>query len=42
MNPKKFINAIRRKALNYLTGSFKNRTGKPVSNNDDVKKNPDL
>src|SRR5688500_1346320 len=38
MNPKKFINAIRRKAFRCLTGSFKNRIGKPVSDNDDIKR----
>src|SRR5690606_31889138 len=38
MNRKKFINAIKRKAFRYLTGSFKNKIGKTISNNDDVKR----
>ncbi|UOB18109.1 glycosyltransferase family 9 protein [Abyssalbus ytuae] len=38
MNPKKFINTIKSKAFRHLTGSFKNKIGKTVSNNDDIKK----
>lgn len=38
MNPKQFINAIRRKALRYLTGTLKNKIGKPISNHDDIKR----
>ena len=36
MNPKKFINDIKRKAFRYLTGSFKNKIGKTIRNNDDL------
>ena len=38
MNPKKLINTIKRKAFRYLTGSFKNKTGKTISNNDAIKR----
>lgn len=37
MNPKKFINAIKRKAFSHLTVSLKNKIGKTIGNNDDVK-----
>ncbi|MDD7886742.1 glycosyltransferase family 9 protein [Flavivirga sp. 57AJ16] len=37
MNPKKSINTIKRKAFRYFTGSFKNKIGKTVSNNDAIK-----
>ncbi|MGS2763854.1 glycosyltransferase family 9 protein [Sinomicrobium sp. M5D2P9] len=38
MNPKKFINAIKRKAFRHLTGSFKNKIGKTVSTNDAIER----
>tara|TARA_R110002051_G_scaffold325872_2_gene432777 strand:+ start:14652 stop:15695 length:1044 start_codon:yes stop_codon:yes gene_type:complete len=38
MNPKKFINAIKRKAFRSLTGFFKNKIGKTISNNDAIKR----
>lgn len=38
MKPKRFINAIKRKALRFLTDSFTNKVGKTISNNDDVKR----
>lgn len=38
MNPNKFINTIKGKAFRYFTGSFKNKKGKTISNNDDVKR----
>ncbi|MCX2682085.1 lipopolysaccharide heptosyltransferase family protein [Galbibacter sp. EGI 63066] len=38
MNPKKFINAITRKAFRHLTGSFKNKIGKTVSTNDAIER----
>lgn len=38
MEPKKFNNCIKRRAIRYFAGGFKNKIGKPTSNNDDVKK----
>lgn len=36
MNPKKFFNAIKRKAFRHLTHSFKNKIGKTIGNNDAI------
>mgnify|MGYP006197934979 CR=1 FL=1 len=38
MSPEKFASAIKRKAFRYLTGCFKNKIGKTIGNNDDVKR----
>ena len=38
MNPKKIINAIKRKTFRYLTSSFKNKINETLSNNDDIKR----